>query len=1057
MTDALTALATLRFNWAPVADDLWRPLPYHVEELHREVVHLVMRNVELAGPSGDGSPIGVVIEGQRGSGKTHLLGWLRDRVQREGGFFVLVDLLDANDFFQNVVRSTVESLSRVGEGGESQLKLFLRRLANDVGVPRDVRRAVAGEALLTRENLDAFVDTIRRHDRVVGRQCQDVLRALVLLGAEDLRAQDVGDAFFTSLDDEALTGWGVRRMQRTPQQVVRDISRLLALNGPTVIAVDQIDTLVAQSTSTTGDTAADDDAAVAVVERVAHGLMELRQVTRRTVTVLACIPLTWRLIKTHATDTVQDRFRETVQLHTIPNPRVGQRVVELRLATHYREQGFAPPYPTWPVRPEAFDESVDFTPRQLLQTVEGFIQECVAAGEVKELGRLVRVEDRTGRDTHVAPAPDSDLMRLDRRFDELISATDVATAVDPQREDTVMPDLLAAGLVAWVAEQGAGRDYTIDPRPGAKPALHARLRRTLDEETDDEIHWAFRAIAADHPVSALSRIRRACSAAGLSPDVPKRKLFLLRRWEWSPGPKTTQEIERFAAAGGRRLGFTDEDLKAMAALRAMVADNDPSLRAWLAARRPTQRIGILREALSDDSMPAPDPPPDDHVDLNGRGSAAVPARRGDADVPAPRGEADRMSLSATVPLGHALETGEPLLLELEALRKHAAIFAGSGSGKTVLVRRIVEECALQGVSSIVLDPNNDLSRLGEPWPKPPTAWGPADVDRAAAYIAGTDVIIWTPRRESGRPLSFQPLPDFRSVMDDTDELDAAIDTAVAALAPRAKVDGNTTKANLGQAVLREALRAFALRGGGRLRDLLALLADLPDDVSALRRADRIAADLSQALTAAMVNDPMFGGTGAPVDPAVLLTPPPGKRARVSVISFIGLPSDDQRQSFVNQLQMALFAWVKKHPAGERPLGGLLVMDEAQTLAPSGAMTACTQSTIALASQARKYGLGLLFATQAPKALHNRIPGNAATQFFGFLNSPTQIAAAKEMAQAKGGDVPDISRLRTGQFYVALEGTSLFKTQTPLCLSHHPKSPPTAEEVISRAKARVGPA
>ncbi len=62
-----------------------------------------------------------------------------------------------------------------------------------------------------------------------------------------------------------------------------------------------------------------------------------------------------------------------------------------------------------------------------------------------------------------------------------------------------------------------------------------------------------------------------------------------------------------------------------------------------------------------------------------------------------------------------------------------------------------------------------------------------------------------------------------------------------------------------------------------------------------------------------------------------------------------------------------------------------------------------------------------------------------------------------MAQAKGGDVPDISRLRTGQFYVALEGTSLVKTQTPLCLSYHPKSPPTAEEVIARAKARADPA
>ncbi len=77
------------------------------------------------------------------------------------------------------------------------------------------------------------------------------------------------------------------------------------------------------------------------------------------------------------------------------------------------------------------------------------------------------------------------------------------------------------------------------------------------------------------------------------------------------------------------------------------------------------------------------------------------------------------------------------------------------------------------------------------------------------------------------------------------------------------------------------------------------------------------------------------------------------------------------------------------------------MDEAQNFAPSGATTVCTQSTLALASQARKYGLGLVFATQAPKGLHNRIPGNAATQFYGLLNSSVQIEAAREMARVKG--------------------------------------------------------
>ena len=155
----------------------------------------------------------------------------------------------------------------------------------------------------------------------------------------------------------------------------------------------------------------------------------------------------------------------------------------------------------------------------------------------------------------------------------------------------------------------------------------------------------------------------------------------------------------------------------------------------------------------------------------------------------------------------------------------------------------------------------------------------------------------------------------------------------------------------------------------------------------LGKGQKIAAEVADTLTAAMVNDPLFGGEGTPIDPGVLLTPPAGKRARVSVISFVGLHSDEQRQGFVNQLQMALFAWIKRNPAGERPLGGLLVMDEAQSFAPSSATTACTASTLALVSQARKYGLGLVFATQAPRGLHNHIPGNAATQFFGSAQQP----------------------------------------------------------------------
>jgi hypothetical protein len=501
-----------------------------------------------------------------------------------------------------------------------------------------------------------------------------------------------------------------------------------------------------------------------------------------------------------------------------------------------------------------------------------------------------------------------------------------------------------------------------------------------------------------------------------------------------------------------------DDLKVFDSLSAMFDEKHPAFPAWLKLRRPAGGTQLFRTVFGppppDGARPGPELP-------NGptRGPAteqAGPAseQAGPAQKPAvPAGPVGRFAEpAASIRLGTVLGPGTPFNITLESLRKHVAIFAGSGSGKTVLIRRLIEECALAGVSTIALDPNNDLARLGDRWPEPPAAWDDGDSRRADAYLAGTDVVIWTPRRESGRPLSLQPLPDFGAVLDDPDDFELALDTAVAALAPRARMAGNTAKMERGRAVLREALSFFARRGGNRLTGFVDLLAELPDEVTPLSKAAELAHDMAQTLAAAMINDPLFGGSGVPLDPGVLFTPAAGRRARVSVISLIGLPSNEQRQSFTNQLQMALFAWIKQHPAGDRPIGGLFVMDEAQTLAPSGAMTACTESTLALASQARKYGLGLVFATQAPRGIHNRIVGNAATQFYGFLNSQAQITAAKEMAQAKASGVLDISRLTAGQFYAAGEGLGFQKVATPMCLSEHPKSALTNEEVLRRARA-----
>ncbi|OLF08248.1 helicase HerA domain-containing protein [Actinophytocola xanthii] len=1009
------ALEALRFNWAWTPDDVWGETGYHVEGMHAEVDREVLAGLRDAAASRGASPIGLVLRGQRGAGKTHLLGWVRRQVRERDGYFFLVDLDQADELWTGVLLSVRRDLMRADATGHTQLAVLLRRLAAMADLSEEHAAAIAGEAPVSRKDLDRFVTALRRVDPQVVLETRETLRALVLYGAGDDELSTIGGDYLGSLEESTpgeRAAWGVRPGARPPRLVVRDVSWLSALTGPAVIAVDQLDAV-----------AAGVDGGRRALNRVALGLMALRENTRRTLSVVACITPTWTQLRKSVFSTATDRFREVAVLRQIEDAELARELVARRLAAPYAEVGFVPPHPTWPVAVTAFDGiEKQFTPRALLQRVDAHVRQCLLGGRVSELERL----DTEPEPDTVEPAC-HDLEPLDSRFAELKGYADIGAVLAPGHEDGTVPALLTAGLTAWMVEQGdSGVEWRLDPPFGSSPALHARLRRTLEEETETEAHWSFRAIGHGNARAAQTRLRDARAEAGLRPDGT-RHLVVLRNSGWPNGRVTAEHVASFRESGGVDLPVADDDLRTFRALETLLAERPPGLEAWLVSRKPASGTELLDTVL-------------------GR-------RTAEPSTPDPIPES---TLSASITVGVTVADGTPVRVPVESLRRHAVVFAGTGSGKTVLLRRLVEECALRGVSSIVLDPNNDLARLGDPWPAPPPGWAPSDATLAQEYLANTEVVVWTPGRRAGRPLSFQPLPDFAAVAGDADELAMAVEAAAASLEPRANVTGANNKARWSRAVLREALTYYARQGRRTLDGLIAVLADLPEGASTIDGAQKLAVELATSLRAAKVNDTLFGGAGEPVDPGALLTPSRGRRARVSVISFVGLRTEEQRQSFVNQLQLELFSWVKEHPAGDRPLGGLLVMDEAQTLAPAVGTTPSTQSTLMLVAQARKYGLGLVFATQAPKALHNRVPGNASTVFVGRLNAPVQIAAARELAQSKGGRLDHVGALKVAQFYASTEGSRFQRLRTPNCLTHHPASALTPEEVVHRARAAQWP-
>ena len=1099
MERELEALGHVAFRTAYAGNDIWRDGVIHVDGIHSSAFSRVLD--ALARLRNGAQVSNIVIEGRPGIGKSHFLGRVRHAVIEQGQIFVLFQPSTARRFWDSLAIAYVDALHR--EGGEhgTQLRRVLHGLGKAIGLQRpDLEDLVAGTFNL------AHLKVVRRRLQAhLGRQSRDRIAldvglALILTNSEDLAHQDVGDALLQGLDIDAEEARKHSlRASRVPcREVVSAFDLLMHAAGyTTLVAVDQLDGLVALGRSLAG---AEEQL---LLDQMATGLMDLAEDVQHSLIVVSCLIESWRLIREQALAPAHDRYPSEVQLRAIPSAEVGEALIAAYLRDAYANAGFTPEYPTWPVQPAAFADADLYSPRSLIHIVQEHCARCRENGRVTELEQLpnerqgtVPIPDPTPPPTPPLPVPPDP--GLDRRFSELVREADVADALDERKVDDSFPPLLRAGLTAFAEENAAAGSFSVDPPLGRNPSLHARLRQVVDPDTDDELHWSFRAVLNANPVAALHRLRAAMTASGLELSGERRRLFIVRNATLSQGPKTQQALDGLRAHGGAVASLLEADLKVFRALQQLLAEQPKGLAAWLQAHRHASRTTLLAPLLPEpardaapqgdaasarDAAPPGDAarsgdvaPPEDAApprDAASAGSIPPPETPATSDSAAPTaaaapsgvatpptGAAEPKGTAAykgadenSIPIGTAEATGRPVTVPLEDLRRHTVIFAGSGSGKTVLIRRLIEECALKGVSAIVLDPNNDLARLGLRWPEPPASWLDGDAEKADAYLRDTEVVVWTPRLTTGRPLSFAPLAGLRDVASDPDEFEIALDSAVASLAPRSGLPASGAKLSQGRAVLKEALAAYVRGGGGDLPGYLRYLSTLPAGVSQLASGTKLAADIAQTLLAETVNDPMLGGAGEAVDPSVLLQATGGKRARVSVISLVGLPNDEQRQHFVNQLQMALFAWVKKHPAGDRPLGGLFVMDEAQTFAPSGGRTATTESTLALASQARKYGLGLIFATQAPKGLHNRIAGNATTQFFGLLNAPAQIAAAQEMAAQKEGDARGIARLRPGEFFAASDAVAFQRVRSPMCLSHHPRSPLTQEEVLELARAR----
>jgi len=1046
------------FGWTRQLPSIWSDGAAMKQTLHTEVLRQIIADLDLLRESSPParSRLGHAIVGTAGSGKTHLMGSLRREAVANRYWFVLLDFGGITDFWRSAALGFVSSLLQRLPDGRSQFHRCLVAIAKGdrFGAFRERYRSVnprieAGLNLAPQERADLvslFLQAMRGVPDSLKHQ--HVMRAYLQLQLGDFQGQNCAYAWLQGLEleTEMQTATGLPKTI-SPREVVAGTLWMLGCVAPTVIAIDQIDAIVAeQNLAPTRFGNGEDGQGLlhSIVESLASGLMGLYDLQSRSKTVIACLEATWNVLTHRVTLAVTDRFLEPVLLRPIGTSARAEELVCSRLAMAYESRHFTPPYPTWPIRPSAFAAAVDMWPRVLLKKCEAYRAKCRAEGKVTELLSF---------EVDVITKPPKPVDGFEAKFAKFRQSADIVGLTDEAREDDLR-QLMTDALRLYAKHAPVAEDVDVavsDAKSMKRPPLHARLTFTFRAAGERERHYCFRAIPQTNAVAFQARLRAAMTESGAARALAFRHLVVVRRGPVPQGARTAELLAQFQSVGGVFVDPSEDELRTLRALVAL--KEDPGLDAWLKTARPFAEISLFSK-------------PGLHLSVNvGNGEKGERNSKVDGQVaggvlppavtpgPAPSSSGDAPRLPAankaaadSIPVGRRLEGGKEgreAALPIPVLPRHTAVLAGAGAGKTVLLRRLVEESALLGIPALILDSNNDLTTLGDPWPEPPAQWSAVDAEKAKLYRERTDVVVWTPGLSRGRPITLDVLPDFGALgAADADEIAQAVNMALSTISSLVKLS------ELKKGVLADALRTFAAAGGRTLDSFVALLGDLPLDASQIGRAQKLAAEAADQLRAAIATNPLLRGGGSPLNPAAFFSSDRPDRTRVSIVSLVGLPSDESRQEFVNRLQMSLFTWIKKVPSS-RPR--LYVIDEARNFVPSSKPAACKDSAISLAAQARKYGLGLIFATQSPRDIDNKIISNCTTHFYGKMNSPAAIDTIRELIAAKGGNASDIATLQSGTFYFSTEGSGQpVKIKTALCLSHHAPNPPGTEEVIRRA-------
>jgi hypothetical protein len=392
-----------------------------------------------------------------------------------------------------------------------------------------------------------------------------------------------------------------------------------------------------------------------------------------------------------------------------------------------------------------------------------------------------------------------------------------------------------------------------------------------------------------------------------------------------------------------------------------------------------------------------------------------------------------------------LAAGRPgdglVLYDSKDLVTHAVCVGMTGSGKTGLGIGLLEEAAIDGIPSLVIDPKGDMGNLlltfpeleaeqfrpwineddarrknltpdehaaaqADLWRNGLAAWG-QDGERIRRLRAAAEFAIYTPGSEAGEPISivasFAAPP--AALIADGDLYRERIATTVTSLLSLLGVDADPIRSR--EHILLSTLLDHQWKQG-RDADLGGLIQTIQsppvqrvgvlelDSFYPAKERFELAMRLNNLLAAPGFQVWM---KGQPLDVGALLHTPAGK-PRVAIVSIAHL-SEAERIFFVSLLLNETVGWMRSRP-GTTSLRAVLYMDEIFGFMPPVAEPPSKKPLLTLLKQARAYGLGVVLATQNPVDLDYKGLSNTGTWFLGRLQTERDKARVMDGLEGVGG-------------------------------------------------------